>query len=403
VPDFRAGERLALALAALLAGTAFSPLAAQQPASGDASARRAQNPLMQNVRTNPDAKMLVQADELVYDYENERVAAVGKVQIYYDGAVLEADRVTHDRKLNRLNATGNVRYQTKDGNVIHTDSIDLDADFRDGFIQSLLIETPDNTRIAAASAERSEGNITVLQSGAYTACEPCKDDPKKPPLWQVKAARIIHNERERVIHYENASVEFFGVPIAYFPYFWHPDPTVKRASGFLLPTFFSNSRTGVGVNIPYFWALAPNYDFTLNVAPMTRQIGPLVSGEWRHRLVNGSYSIRAAGIFQQDKEAFQDDDGGRTPGLPKFPRLDRNRRQVRDQPPLVLGLGRRPLHRPVLFERLFDRDRNGRCGENFIRSILPARASAPISMRARCISPASRGSTIKASCRSFIR
>jgi LPS-assembly protein len=88
---------------------------------------------------------------------------------------------------------------------------------------------------------------------------------------------------------------------------------VKRASGFLLPTFFSNSRTGVGVNIPYYWALAPNYDFTLNVAPMTRQIGPLVSGEWRHRLVNGSYSIRASGIFQQDKEAFQDPaDTGRT-------------------------------------------------------------------------------------------
>ena len=322
------GRAVAFALAALLAGAAFSPGAAQQPVAGGGTVKSAQNqptsrakgagsPLMANVRTNPDAKMLVQANELVYDYQNERVAAVGKVQIYYDGAVLEADRVTHDRKLNRLNATGNVRYQTKDGNVIHTDSIDLDADFRDGFIQSLLIETPDNTRIAAASAERSGGNITVLQSGAYTACEPCKDDPKKPPLWQVKAARIIHNERERVIHYENATVEFFGVPIAYFPYFWHPDPTVKRQTGFLLPTFFSNSRTGVGVSVPYYWALAPNYDFTLDVAPMTRQIGPLVSGEWRHRLVNGSYSIRATGIFQQDKEAFIDQ-GIKTPGYRDF-------------------------------------------------------------------------------------
>ena len=317
-----------LALAVLLTGAAFAPATAQQPSKGGGTvqsaqkqtadpARGARSPLLSNVRTNPDAKMLVQANELVYDYENERVAAVGKVQIYYDGAVLEADKVTHDRKLNRLNATGNVRYQSKDGNVIHTDSMDLDADFRDGFIQSLLIETADNTRIAAASAERTGGNITVLQSGAYTACEPCKDDPKKPPLWQVKAARIIHNERERVIHYENASIEFFGVPVAYFPYFWHPDPTVKRQTGFLLPTWFSNSRVGTGVNIPYYWALSPNYDFTLNVAPMTRQLGPLVSGEWRHRLVNGSYSIRAAGIFQQDKEAFIDD-GQRTPGYRDF-------------------------------------------------------------------------------------
>ena len=107
------------------------------------------------------------------------------------------------------------------------------------------------------------------------------------------------------------------MPIAYVPYFWHPDPTVKRATGFLRPEFFSNSRIGTGVNIPYYWALAPNYDLTVGVAPMTRQIGPLVTGEFRHRTVNGAYHIRAAGIFQQDKEAFIDQ-GQKTPGFRDF-------------------------------------------------------------------------------------
>lgn len=310
----------ALALAALLLAMTQADAQQQRRPLGQNPAAQAQKGTFgrtTSVKANPNAKMLVQADELVYDYQNERVLAVGKVQIYYDGAVLEADKVTHDRKTNRLSAAGNVRYQTKDGNVIHTDAIDLDADFRDGFVQSLLIETAAQTRIAAASAQRSEGNITVLQSGAYTACEPCKDDPKKPPLWQVKAARIIHNEKERVVHYENATIEFWGMPIAYFPYFWHPDPTVKRQSGFLLPTYFASSRTGYGVNIPYYWALAPNYDLTVAVAPMTRQIGPLVSAEFRHRLVNGSYSIRATGIFQQDPDAFLDD-GLPTPGYRDF-------------------------------------------------------------------------------------
>jgi len=294
-------------LAALaLAGVAIaSPVLAQQPAQRSNAA----NIVTAQVRANPNAKMLVQANEMQYDYKNERVAAVGKVQIYYDGAILEADRVTHDRKTNRLTATGNVRYQTKDGNVIHTDHIDMDADFRDGFVQSLMVETADNTRMVAARADRSEGNFTVLQSGAYTACEPCKENPQKPPFWQVKAARIIHNERERVIHYENASIEFFGVPVAYFPYFWHPDPTVKRQTGFLAPTWFSNSRTGTGVAIPYYWALAPNYDLTVTVAPMTQQLGPLVSAEFRHQLVTGSYMIRAAGIFQQEPERFRDRSG----------------------------------------------------------------------------------------------
>ena len=92
-------------------------------------------------------------------------------------------------------------------------------------------------------------------------------------------------------------------------------------TGFLRPEFFSNSRIGTGVNIPYYWALAPNYDLTVGVAPMTRQIGPLVTGEFRHRTVNGAYHIRAAGIFQQDKEAFIDQ-GQKTPGVSRFPRVD---------------------------------------------------------------------------------
>ena len=314
------GGCIVLALAALLLSATGIPASAQGTVTGQDQPRRNPNPLAAQVRTNPNAKMLVQANELVYDYQRDIISAVGKVQIYYDGAVLTADRVTHNRKTNRLNATGNVRYQTKDGNVITTDQIDMDADFRDGFIQSLTVESAERTRMAAARADRSEGNITVLQSGVYTACEPCKENPSKPPLWQVKAARIIHNESERVIHYENASIEFFGVPIAHVPYFWHPDPTVKRQTGFLLPEFFGGDRTGYGASVPYFWAIAPDRDLTISVAPMTRQIGPLVTGEYRQRLVNGSYSIRASGLFQQDPTAFQDPADGllRSPGNRDF-------------------------------------------------------------------------------------
>ena len=79
-----------------------------------------------------------------------------------------------------------------------------------------------------------------MQSGVYTACEACKDDPKKPPLWQVKAARITHDEGEKMLYFENASLEFFGMPIAYLPYFSAPDPTVKKKSGWLMPIFSSS-------------------------------------------------------------------------------------------------------------------------------------------------------------------
>ncbi len=159
------------------------------------------------------------------------------------------------------------------------------------------------TRFSAPRAERAEGETTTFERGTYTACEPCKDNPERPPLWQVKAARIIHDNSERTIYYEDASLEFAGVPIAYLPYFWSPDPTVKRKTGFLAPRYVLSNTLGTGVATPFFWALAPNYDLTLTPTFLSRQ-GFLGEAEWRHRLENGQYSIRGAGIFQQDKNAF---------------------------------------------------------------------------------------------------
>lgn len=258
---------------------------------------------LQRSRTDPNAQMLVVADEIQYDYTNERVAAVSRVQIHYSGVTLEADKVIYDQKAKRLRAEGNVRLTDADGKVFTTNMLDLSDDFRDGFVDSLRLESPDKTRIAAVSAERTAGNITVFQNGVYTACEPCADDPKKPPLWQVKAARIIHDQNEKMVYYEDAQLEFFGVPLAYVPFFSAPDPTVKRKTGFLMPSASYNSVYGFGLTTPFYWALAPNYDLTITPTITSGQ-GPLMQLEWRHRLINGAYSVRAAGIWQLDKDQF---------------------------------------------------------------------------------------------------
>jgi LPS-assembly protein len=258
-------------------------------------------------------QMLVQANEINYDYTNSRVAAVGNVQIYYGGSTLEANRVVYDQKTKRLHAEGNVRLTEEDGKVTYGEIMDLSDNYRDGFVDSLRLDAPDQTRMAAARAERSGGNFTVFHNGVYTACLPCKDDPKKPPLWQVKAARIIHDQTEKMIYFEDARIEFFGRPLAWLPYFSAPDPTVKRKTGFLMPTISSSSVYGGAVEIPYYWALAPDYDATF--APMiTTKQGPMLQGEFRQRLMNGAYSIRAAGIYQLDKDYFIRDDGTKTPG-----------------------------------------------------------------------------------------
>jgi LPS-assembly protein len=131
----------------------------------------------------------------------------------------------------------------------------------------------------------------------------------------VKAARIIHDQGEKMMYFEDARIEFFGVPIAYMPYFSAPDPTVKRKSGILMPLVSTSSLYGIGIGVPYYWALAPDYDVTFSPTITTRQ-GPLLQAEWRQRLIDGSYNIRAAGIFQLDRKQFAD--AGDVPGDRSF-------------------------------------------------------------------------------------
>jgi LPS-assembly protein len=291
---------------ALLAGLVFAVVlnvAATAPAAAQGFTY---NPIHTRPKPPPpvnNGQMLVQAVEVDYDYNNQRVSAVGNVQMFYNGTSIEADKVIYDQKTKRLHAEGNIRLTDADGKITYAEIMDLSDDYRDGFVDSLRVDTAEQTRMAATRADRSSGNYTVFENGVYTACAPCKDDPKKPPLWQVKGARIIHDQTDKMLYFENAQLEFFGVPMAYLPYFSTPDPTVKRKTGFLMPYITSTTTFGVGVETPFYWAIAPDYDATFSPRITSRQ-GVLFQGEFRQRLINGSYQIRAYGIDQLDRTAF---------------------------------------------------------------------------------------------------
>lgn len=287
--------------AALLCAAGSSPALAQS--LNEALSSRLQSQSGQD-------RLLVDAKEIVYDNDRNTIAASGDVQMNYQGRTLQADRVTYDRNTGRVFAEGNARLTDASGAVVTGDRFELTDDFKSGFIDSLrVVQTtvengrPVTTRFSAPRAERAAGETTTFERGTYTACEPCKDNPEKPPLWQVKAAKIIHNNSEQTIYYEDASLEILGLPVAYLPYFWTPDPTVKRKTGFLAPRYVYSNTLGFGLSVPFFWAIAPNYDLTVTPTVLSRQ-GVLGQVEWRHRLENGTYNLRAAGIVQQDQDAF---------------------------------------------------------------------------------------------------
>src|SRR5947209_10432315 len=292
--------RVCLLLAALLAGATtaltVSTSVSAQTVSDRIRSRSAEAP-------GEQSRMLVEAQELVYNEMRHPGEARGAVQINYKGRLLEADRVVYNRATGRVYAEGHARLTEADGTILNADRFDLTEDFRNGFVESLRVTGSNRTYFSSPRAERSEGETTTFENGTYTACEPCKDNPDRPPLWQVRAKRIIHKNDEQMVYYEDATLAFLGIPIAYVPFFSAPDPTVKRKSGLLAPRFLYKPQLGFGVGVPVFWDLAPNYDLTFTPTVLTKQ-GFLGEVEWRHRLENGSYFVRGTGIAQLDRSQF---------------------------------------------------------------------------------------------------
>ncbi|PIU08811.1 MAG: LPS-assembly protein LptD [Methylobacterium sp. CG08_land_8_20_14_0_20_71_15] len=297
---------IAIAAGLLALTLAVAPLAATgaaaRPAGTQATPKAAAG--------KPGDKLLVEADELIYDNDKNTVTARGNAELHYGPRTLQADSVRYDRASSRVFAEGNVRLTDQDGAVVTGDRMELTDDFKNGFIDSLRIQQTVEqkgetvrTRFSAPRAERVNGDQTSFDYGTYTACEPCKERPEVPPLWQVRAAKIIHDNVTHTISFEESTLELAGIPVAYLPYFEAADPTVKRKTGFLTPRFISSTALGSGVAVPFFFNLAPNYDLTLSPAFLSRQ-GVLGQAEFRHRLETGSYSLRLSGIFQTTPSAF---------------------------------------------------------------------------------------------------
>ena len=96
------------------------------------------------------------------------------------------------------------------------------------------------------------------------------------------------------IEYEDAVLEMYGIPVAYFPYFWHADPSVKRESGLLVPSVGASSKLGLFVAQPYYWVIDDQSDATFT--PMvTTKPGPQLDIEYRRRFNDGTLTDEPVG------------------------------------------------------------------------------------------------------------
>jgi LPS-assembly protein len=242
------------------------------------------------------------AGELVFDERTNTVIASGGVEAWQGDRVLRAREIRFDRNTNRITASGDVALVEADGRVLFAETAELTDDLREGVARNIRALLAEGGRFAATGARRSEGRFTELRRGVYSTCEPCATDPERPPLWQIRADRVLHDEQRKTVEYFDATMQIAGVPVAWVPYFWHADPSVRRQSGFLFPDFGSSRHLGVFFRQPYYWVISPQADATIAPMVTTRQNVPLFA-EYRHRFNSGFLAVRGSGNIERDGEA----------------------------------------------------------------------------------------------------
>jgi LPS-assembly protein len=227
------------------------------------------------------------ADEVTYDDPLGIVIARGNVEISQAGQTVLADVVAYNQHTDTITASGHVTIIRASGETVNADYADLTNQLNDGFIQDVRMMLADRTRVVGNTARRTgDGNRTEIRKSVYSPCDLCLDDPTAPPLWQLRAETLIHNKEQQLIEYKDATLDLFGWPILYTPYLSTPDPSAKRASGFLPPSIGESSFLGAFARIPYYWVIDGDSDLTF--APMfTSTQGPVLEGEYRQRFSNG--------------------------------------------------------------------------------------------------------------------
>jgi len=243
---------------------------------------------------NGNQPVTFQADSVTYDKEHGLVTASGHVEAWQNDHVLRADRVTFDRNTNVVAAHGHVVIVEPDGQVLFADYAELTGGMRNGVMTDLRGLMAENARMAANGARRIEGKLNVMSRGVYTTCNPCLKHPERAPLWQLRAYQMTQDLENKRLEYKDSYIDVFGVPVMYLPYFSMSDPSVKRQSGFLIPTLgLTDQYLGTYVKIPYFWVIDGQQDVVITPALATLQ-GPQLQVTYERAFDNGRIKFDSA-------------------------------------------------------------------------------------------------------------
>ncbi len=298
----------------------------------------------EGVKILSDNEIVIEADQMRYEKEKKFLEANGNIVItnQIENLKIISDNITYDKKEEKIVSSGNVEIKFEDDYTLNTKEIiylknseeilinhiskikdrlgneiefaqlnynaidklikgktvkllDLEKNFYnfDNAIVDLsrnqliadnvnidfnknIFGNPLNDPRLKGNYFFSDGRKSIIKKGVFTSCK--KNDDCPP--WQIKAKEIKHDKEKKIINYKNAWLEIYDQPIIYFPKFFHPDPTVKRQSGFLMPQVIDSSSLGMSIKLPYYKVLSDNKDLTFSPRIFSENEG-LFQNEYR--------------------------------------------------------------------------------------------------------------------------
>lgn len=250
-----------------------------------------------------DEPLLLEADQVDYDQENEVVTAAGHVEVVQGETVLVADQLIYDQKNNKVYARGNASILEASGNVMFFDEVELTDDMKQGVTKHFGARLADDSLFAAARARKLDENTYELDKAVYSPCRvDCdKGGEERSPMWQIKTDHVVIDQLEHRATYDDTYFEIFGVPILYTPYLSHSLPGGENKSGFMMPTYQLSNNVGTMLHVPYYYAIAPDRDVTLTPI-FTSAESTVMAGQYRQRFDSGGMTLDGSITRPQDRD-----------------------------------------------------------------------------------------------------
>ena len=273
--------------------------------------------------TMVEKKIVIYADKFIFNENLSTLDAEGNVEVFDsgNGITIISNKIFYNINQNKIESKSPSEIKDKLGNsllskkfiyTLNDDLIKFDnlkfidiekniSNIKKAYVnlkskkligKDILIDF-NNNNFDKDNEPRLKGNSvisvageTVITKGVFTTCK--KNDDCPP--WQLSAKEITHDKAKKRITYKNAWLKLYDKPVFYFPKFFHPDPSVKRQSGFLMPSLSSSGNIGASTNIPYYLVLSDNKDLTFRPRFYSHE-KLLLQSEYRQKNSNSSHML----------------------------------------------------------------------------------------------------------------